>query len=286
MASEKQKQANKKNAKLSSGPKTPAGKSKVAKNAIQHGIFTKELVINAGDGKEDLDDYKALLDGLMADLLPQGIMESLLVEKIAVNYWRLRRLVRYETGELRDRLDDFENELIENHLNPTLAYYQMETPPKPLKCLSYDDEISDKEFHEQSSLVAELMIQDIDLTSIEFVLEYVLIHNFEHEYLVVSKEDLNKARQFIQKLSPEKKVELRAKILEQEWDHLSEMKEVRKMQIKFDQISRMRSPANSNDLDKIIKYETSLKRSILQNLAALYTLQKKRIKVIDANKNE
>jgi len=51
MASEKQKQANKKNAKLSSGPKTPAGKSKVAKNAVQHGIFTKELVIGTKGGR-------------------------------------------------------------------------------------------------------------------------------------------------------------------------------------------------------------------------------------------
>lgn len=284
MASEKQKQANKKNAKLSSGPKTPAGKSKVAKNAIQHGIFTKELVINAGDGKEDLDDYKALLDGLMADLLPQGIMESLLVEKIAVNYWRLRRLVRYETGELRDRLDDFENEVLENHLNPTLAYYTGEPPPtRTLENLSYDSDISEEEFNKQVSLVGALTNPEADLTKINFALEHVLICNLDHTYVEVSKEDLNKARKFITELPPEKKEELRAKILEQEWEYLGEMKEVRKMQIKFDQISRMRSLPNSNDLDKIIKYETSLERSILQNLAALYTLQQKRTKLIDVN---
>lgn len=74
MASEKQQQANKKNAQLSTGPKTPGGKSKVAKNPTKHGIFSKELLINTGDGKEDINDYEALLDGLLSDFLPQGMM--------------------------------------------------------------------------------------------------------------------------------------------------------------------------------------------------------------------
>jgi len=221
----------------------------------------------------------------MADLLPRGMMEHLLVEKIAVNYWRLRRLVRYETGELRDRLDDFENEVLENHLNPTLAYYTGE-PPRTLEDLSYDSDISEEEFNKQVSLVGALTIPEADLTKINFALEHVLICNLDHTYAEVSKEDLNKARKFITELPPEKKEDLRVKLLKQEWEYLGEMKQVRKMHAKFDQISRLRSLPNSIILDKIIKYETSLERSILQNLAALYTLQKKRIKVIDANKNE
>ncbi len=93
MVSEKQEQANVKNAQLSTGPATPEGKAIVAKNAIKHGIFAKDLVINAGDGKEVELEYQVLFAELKRDLVPVGRMEMLLIEKIAVNYWRLRRLV-------------------------------------------------------------------------------------------------------------------------------------------------------------------------------------------------
>jgi hypothetical protein len=101
MVSEKQIQANVKNSQLSTGPVTQEGKAVVAGNAIKHGVFAKDLVIAAGDGMEDVSEYHALLVDLKRDLQPVGRLEMLLLEKIAVNYWRLKRLVRYETGEFR-----------------------------------------------------------------------------------------------------------------------------------------------------------------------------------------
>jgi len=105
MTTEKQIKANKQNALVSTGPVTPGGKALVAQNAIKHGVFVKDLIITAGDGKEDEQEYRELLDGLILSLNPSGQMECLLVEKIAVDYWRLRRVLRFESGSIRKVLD-------------------------------------------------------------------------------------------------------------------------------------------------------------------------------------
>ena len=41
-----------------------------------------------------------MLTNLIDCLFPQNQMESLLVEKIAMDFWRLRRLIRFETGSI------------------------------------------------------------------------------------------------------------------------------------------------------------------------------------------
>lgn len=98
MTTQKQIQANCQNAQLSIGPITAAGKAIVATNAIKYGIFTKGLIVSSGIGQEREDEYQALLDNLIECLLPCNQIESLLVEKIAVDFWRLHRTIRFETG--------------------------------------------------------------------------------------------------------------------------------------------------------------------------------------------
>jgi len=75
MVTEKQIQANIQNASLSTGPVTQEGKEVVARNAIKHGIFAKDLVITAGDGQEDGLEYRQLFDELKRDLQPVGRLE-------------------------------------------------------------------------------------------------------------------------------------------------------------------------------------------------------------------
>ena len=105
MTTKKQTEANKQNALVSTGPVSPEGKALVSQNAVKHGIFARDLIITSGDGKEDQQEYNELLDGLIVSLAPSGQMECLLVEKIAADYWRLRRVLRFETGSIRKQLD-------------------------------------------------------------------------------------------------------------------------------------------------------------------------------------
>lgn len=105
MTTEKQEEANRSNAQSSTGPTTQEGKLTVSKNATKHGIFSKEIIISKGDGKEDSEEFDALYQGLIDDLAPKGRLQHLLVEKIAVDFWRLRRVLRFETGSIRQILD-------------------------------------------------------------------------------------------------------------------------------------------------------------------------------------
>lgn len=113
MATRKQIESNRKNALVSTGPVTSEGKALVSQNAVKHGIFAKDMLITTGDGKEDAREYQELLDGLVLSLHPSGQMECLLVEKIAADYWRLRRVLRFETGSIRKFLDTAINDYYE-----------------------------------------------------------------------------------------------------------------------------------------------------------------------------
>lgn len=97
--------SNRKNALKSTGPKTPKGKRIVKWNALKHGLLAKEIVIEVGDGKEDGAEFNRLFSRLWNELQPVGVLEEMLVEKIATCYWRLKRVIRCETGEIRKRAD-------------------------------------------------------------------------------------------------------------------------------------------------------------------------------------
>ena len=103
--SEKQLEANRKNARKG-GVKTEAGKAIVKYNALKHGLLAKEVVITAGEGIENHEEFNALLDDLVGQFQAVGPVEEMLVEKIAVAYWRLRRACRYEVGLVRQKLDN------------------------------------------------------------------------------------------------------------------------------------------------------------------------------------
>src|SRR4028119_2437075 len=94
MTSEKQIQANRRNAQRSTGPKTPEGKAAVRLNANKHGLRSQEVLLPG----EDEDALKELDENLRAELQPVGELENLLVDGIVTAYWRLRRLRRVEAG--------------------------------------------------------------------------------------------------------------------------------------------------------------------------------------------
>jgi len=94
-------ETNRRNGQLSKGPKTQVGKSRSRTNAIKHGILASALLIKEGVGAEDAAEFEGLLDALRAALEPVGTLEMLLVEKIAVCFWRQKRALRCEAGFIR-----------------------------------------------------------------------------------------------------------------------------------------------------------------------------------------
>jgi len=109
MTSQRQIEANRSNAKLG-GVKTAEGKAVVKYNALKHGLLAKEAVITTGDGAEDPQEFNTLVEGLKTHYNPKGTIEEMLVEKIAVSYWRLRRACRYEAGLIKKALDTYQRD--------------------------------------------------------------------------------------------------------------------------------------------------------------------------------
>jgi hypothetical protein len=93
--------ANRRNAQLSTGPRTEEGKGRSRQNALKHGILASALLITAGEGAEDPAEFTEFLTGLRRDLVPVGTLEEMMVEKIAVCWWRQKRVLSCEAGLVR-----------------------------------------------------------------------------------------------------------------------------------------------------------------------------------------
>lgn len=104
MATQKQIEANRENAKRSTGPRSVQGKQVVSGNRLSHGILSNKLLLE----NESPAEYQALLDDLLAQLRPVGTLEQALVEKIAVILWRQKRLVRAESASITMASNDKE----------------------------------------------------------------------------------------------------------------------------------------------------------------------------------
>ena len=94
MTSFRQIEANRRNARKSTGPTTEEGKQRSRCNAVRHGL-TAETVIRA---LEDAEDYKAFEAAVIADYDAQSAVERELVLRLASLLWRLRRATTMETG--------------------------------------------------------------------------------------------------------------------------------------------------------------------------------------------
>src|SRR5262245_40065400 len=99
MPSNQQRQANRNNARNSTGPRTPAGKAKSRLNSRKHGLTGRMLII-VGEAAEDFDKLRT---ELLEEHNPQSSLETELVERIAGIAWRLRRIPSFEAAILDAR---------------------------------------------------------------------------------------------------------------------------------------------------------------------------------------
>jgi len=116
MTSERQKAANRANARHSTGPKTPEGKAAIRLNACWHGLLARDVVLP----EEDADAFEDLFNQVWANLSPVGPIEDFLVDRMINVIWRLRRLARAETTLLHSRI----HELKANRLAAKVRLHQ------------------------------------------------------------------------------------------------------------------------------------------------------------------
>jgi hypothetical protein len=120
MTTERQAEANRRNALASTGPRTPNGKVVVARNAVKHGALSSFAVL---PGVERVEDWQAHHDGIVRELAPVGLLETRLAERAALLLWRLDRVARYETAVTTAALEEAGEK-------PTFAPYAESVEPR------------------------------------------------------------------------------------------------------------------------------------------------------------
>ena len=81
-------EANRQNARKSTGPRTEEGKAAVSLNSVTHGLRARRAVMLL----EDRADFQQLCKDLFEEFQPMTPTEAHLVETIAVNQWKLGRM--------------------------------------------------------------------------------------------------------------------------------------------------------------------------------------------------
>lgn len=90
--------ANRTNAKLSTGPRTPVGKARASRNATKFGLFSGTFT-HPGEEKE----YAALRASLRDAFDPQTTSQQAALDQICGAVWRLRRCNQLEAAIRRAR---------------------------------------------------------------------------------------------------------------------------------------------------------------------------------------
>jgi hypothetical protein len=96
MATEKQREASRRNARKSTGPRTVEGKDRSKYNAVKHGMTAKTPILPG----EDEGAFTKRVDSWKDDLRPRGAVEDFLVERAARISWQLDRVERAHTARL------------------------------------------------------------------------------------------------------------------------------------------------------------------------------------------
>ena len=92
----------------SGGPNTQEGKEVTRWNATRHGIRSPAPVVPGIEKAEDWEEHGA---GVLESLKPEGHLETVLAERVALLTWRLHRVTRYETESIALSQECLEEEL-------------------------------------------------------------------------------------------------------------------------------------------------------------------------------
>jgi len=135
MSSQRQLQANRRNAQQSTGPQTPEGKAVCAANALTHGFSALSAVLPSESSKE----FQTLLAKLQDEFQPETTLEQSLVRHLADADWRLRRVASFESALLLQRLEKARRD-----------------------CAEYPDELPDDPALTEICLLGQALIDDAD----------------------------------------------------------------------------------------------------------------------------
>jgi hypothetical protein len=262
--SERKLKANRENAQKSTGPKTARGKAFSRQNAIRHGLFVSPTT-DFEALYETPQEYEDLLNGLRDQHQPLGRAEEVEVERIAQCYWRLRRASRYENAvNLVARRDLGNRELAEQR-----EYCQERVKEEQAIILQLQ---SAKKEIEDTGEIAQELKQRI----------FSLVPGVEGLWSALDKDtqeliqELSISNKRLPKLSPQ----MRSRVVA--------MSTIARLTAHFEQVGKRRwtnvletaigqhAIPNREALDRLLRYETTIDRSLTRAIDRLERLQRRR----------
>ena len=82
--------ANRRNAQMSTGPRTPAGKAISSQNGMKHGLYSEHLRLRP----LDLEWFELTRQWVLGLLKPVGPQEQVIAERFVVAVWKLKMAAR------------------------------------------------------------------------------------------------------------------------------------------------------------------------------------------------
>ena len=153
-ATEKQLEANRRNAQKSTGPKTPEGKIRATLNAWRHGLTGQVAVLP----DEDRHAFETFCAAIRKAYKPEGPLELQIAQSIAEDEWRLNRARAIENNVLAlgHHTLDAEIECLNTqiHAAMTTARTFWRNPEKFALLSIYEQRISRKLLRNEQRLLA------------------------------------------------------------------------------------------------------------------------------------
>lgn len=270
--SKKQLEANKKNAQKG-GVKTHEGKAIVKYNALKHGLLAKEVVITIGEGAENPEEFDALLEALQTQLVPAGTLEEILVEKIAVAYWRLRRAYKYEVGLIREELDTTTDDFYSREYNKTDEEIdqQIEKNKEALESWNQDKRDFNK-MRKKGKPLEDIYDWFENWEWLEDKLKYLLLGHDDYEGF-----DPQNFREFLNNKvdwSDEQIWEAHIELCDEKIDELKKEiadleKQNQQNKLKLQVIKKLGNIHSKDELDRLLRYEGAIERQLYKALNQL-----------------
>jgi hypothetical protein len=276
--SPKQIEANRRNAKKSTGPKTTNGQAVSKMNALKHGILSKEAVVHGRCIRESKREFAALHQRLWEDLNPVGLLEEILADQIVTAHWRLRRLLKAESGEIALSVDEGQWERTHRHpALTTMLWDSFGDPVHGMRGSSFGNRFMENQLKEVRASVE----KDGELT--EAAIQSVIYQGKPYGLT----EDLEKLRSQLQQ-NPDGLDEpaLRAKqkgralaYIDRKLCFILMNKSDCEERERMDEASRQSAAVlpSPEVMDKIMRYEAMLKRDLHRDMIQLERLQRRRL---------
>ena len=133
--SQKKIDANRRNAKKSTGPKTKEGKAKSAMNSMKYGIYSDKFLIK-GEKKEDFDEYS---NSYINWLDPNNPVLFDIVSQIIASGWFAKRYMIVESTIINTKPVEEKKESKENNKSQPIVISWLDSPELEEKYEAFDE---------------------------------------------------------------------------------------------------------------------------------------------------